>query len=313
MVQEDCLIPHSDKVVVVLGPTASGKSSLAVEIALKFGGEIVSADSVSVYKGLDIGSAKPSPDEMKGVKHHLIDVVSPKSLFSVGDYEELALPIVKDILKRGKLPVICGGTGFYINSLLYKMSYGLSKGDLEIRRKYETMARESGKETVYAVLKEKDPETAEKLHPNDMVRVIRALEIFEGTGVKKSEIQDELIPRFDFVALFPSMPREVLYERINTRVDVMLSKGLENEVKELLSNGVTLSDQCMQGIGYKETAEAITNGEAVSSELIKMNTRRYAKRQITFFKRFNNLEYIDMTESDAIEKTFKIVDKFINF
>ena len=313
MVQEDCLIPHSDKVVVVLGPTASGKSSLAVEIALKFGGEIVSADSVSVYKGLDIGSAKPSPEEMKGVKHHLIDVVSPKSSFSVGDYEELALPVVNDILKRGKLPVICGGTGFYINSLLYKMSYGLSKGNLEIREKYENMAREYGKETVYAVLKEKDPETAEKLHPNDMVRVIRALEIFEGTGVKKSEIKDELTPRFDYVALFPSMPREILYERINERVDVMLAKGLENEVKGLLESGVTLSDQCMQGIGYKETAEAIANGEAVSSELIKMNTRRYAKRQITFFKRFQNLEYIDMTESDAIEKAFKIVDKFLKF
>lgn len=313
MVQEDCLISHLNKVVVVLGPTASGKSSLAVEIALKFGGEIVSADSVSVYKDLDIGSAKPSKSEMKGVPHHLIDVVSPKSSFSVGDYEELALPVIQDILKRGKLPVICGGTGFYINSVLYKMSYGLSKGNLEIRGKYEKIAAENGKEAVYAVLKEKDPETAEKLHPNDLVRVIRALEIFEGTGVKKSEIKDEMTPRFDFAALFPSMPREVLYERINARVDDMLSRGLVNEVRGLLKSGVTLSDQCMQGIGYKEIAEALTRGEEVSAELIKMNTRRYAKRQITFFKRFSNLEHIDMAAPEAYEKTFKIVEKFLNF
>ncbi len=317
MVQEDSLISSSDlplnKVVVVLGPTASGKSSLAVEIALKFGGEIVSADSVSVYKGLDIGSAKPSESEMKGVPHHLIDAVSPKSSFSVGDYEDLALPVVNDILKRGKLPVICGGTGFYINSILYKMSYGLSKGNSEIREKYEKLAAEHGKESVYAVLREKDPETAEKLHPNDLVRVIRALEIFEGTGVKKSDIKDEMKPRFSFVALFPSMPRDVLYDRINKRVDIMLDKGLENEVKGLLESGVTLSDQCMQGIGYKEVAEALTRGEEVSAELIKMNTRRYAKRQITFFKRFSNLEYIDMTETNAYEKAFKIVEKFLNF
>lgn len=325
MVQEDCLISSSasdlslnsdaplNKVVVVLGPTASGKSSLAVEIALKFGGEIVSADSVSVYKGLDIGSAKPSIDEMKGVPHHLIDVVSPKSSFSVGDYEELALPVINDILKRGRLPIICGGTGFYINSVLYKKSYGLSKGNPEIRGKYEMLATESGRESVYAVLKEKDPETAEKLHPNDLVRVIRALEIFEGTGVKKSEIKDEMKPRFDFVALFPSMPREILYERINSRVNDMLSRGLENEVRGLLNGGVTLSDQCMQGIGYKEVAEALTNDEEISAELIKMNTRRYAKRQITFFKRFSNIEYIDMTKSDAYEKSFKIVYNFLNF
>lgn len=325
MVQEDCLISSSasdlslnseaplNKVVVVLGPTASGKSSLAVEIALKFGGEIVSADSVSVYKGLDIGSAKPSADEMKGVPHHLIDVVSPKSSFSVGDYEELALPVINDILKRGRLPIICGGTGFYINSVLYKMSYGLLKGNPEIRGKYEMLATESGRESVYAVLKEKDPETAEKLHPNDLVRVIRALEIFEGTGVKKSEIKDEMKPRFDFVALFPSMPREILYERINSRVNDMLSRGLENEVRGLLNGGVTLSDQCMQGIGYKEVAEALTNDEEISAELIKMNTRRYAKRQITFFKRFSNIEYIDMTKSDAYEKSFKIVYNFLNF
>lgn len=191
MVQENRLNPEKKrKIIVVCGPTASGKTALAVEIALKFGGEIVSADSVSVYKGLDIGSAKPSEEEKKGVPHYLIDVASPKDSFSVGDYEELAVPTVEDILDRGKIPIICGGTGFYVNSILYRMSYGLSKGDAAIRQKYEQAADEKGREYVYSVLKEKDPETAGKLHPNDLVRVIRALEIFDATGVKKSDIKD---------------------------------------------------------------------------------------------------------------------------
>ncbi len=314
MVQENRLNSGSKrKIVVVCGPTASGKTALAVEIALEFGGEIVSADSVSVYKGLDIGSAKPSEEEKKGVPHYLIDVASPEDSFSVGDYEELAVPAVEDILSRGKLPIICGGTGFYVNSILYRMSYGLSKGDAGIRRKYEQAAEEKGREYVYSLLKEKDPETAAKLHPNDLVRVIRALEIFDATGVKKSDIKDEMVPRYDFIALTPTMPREILYKRIDSRVDDMMSRGLTGEVKSLLERGVTNENQCMQGIGYKETAEAILSGTEVPVELIKMNTRRYAKRQITFFKRFRNLYPIDFTDDDKIEKTFKIVDNFLNF
>ena len=313
MVQENRLNSgQKKKIIVVCGPTASGKSALAVEIALKFGGEIVSADSVSVYKGLDIGSAKPSEEEKKGVPHYLIDVASPKDSFSVGDYEELAVPAVEDISGRGKIPIICGGTGFYVNSVLYRMSYGLSKGDIGIRRKYEHAAEEKGREFVYSILKEKAPETAAKLHPNDLVRVIRALEIFDATGVKKSDIKDEMVPRYDFIALMPTLPREILYERINARVDDMMSCGLTSEVRSLLESGVTLEDQCMQGIGYKETAEAILSGTEIPTEQIKMNTRRYAKRQITFFKRFQNLYPIDFTDDDKIEKTFKIIDNFLN-
>ena len=313
MVQENRLNSgQKKKIIVVCGPTASGKSSLAVEIALKFGGEIVSADSVSVYKGLDIGSAKPSEEEKKGVPHYLIDVASPKDSFSVGDYEELAVPAVEDISGRGKIPIICGGTGFYVNSVLYRMSYGLSKGDIGIRRKYERAAEEKGREFVYSILKEKDPETAAKLHPNDLVRVIRALEIFDATGVKKSDIKDEMVPRYDFIALMPTLPREILYEKINARVDNMMSCGLTSEVRSLLESGVTLEDQCMQGIGYKETAEAILSGTEIPTEQIKMNTRRYAKRQITFFKRFKNLYPIDFTDNDKIEKIFKIIDNFLN-
>lgn len=301
-----------DKILVVAGPTASGKSSLAVELALEFNGEIISADSVSVYKGLDIGSAKPTEEEKRGVPHYMIDVVSPKQSFSVGDYEEAALPIVRDILSRGKLPVLCGGTGFYINSVLYKMSYGLSKGNLVVREKYERMAKTFGNDAVFSVLEKCDPETARKLHPNDLVRVIRALEIYETSGIKKSDIKDEKEPRFEFLLICPSMPREVLYGRINRRVDDMIERGLESEVRGLLESGVTLSDQCMQGIGYKETAEAILSGVPVPTELIKMNTRRYAKRQITFFKRENPI-LIDGSGSGYCGNALKIADKFLNY
>lgn len=313
MVQENCLTCGAkDKVVVVCGATASGKTSLAVKIARKFGGEVVSADSVSIYRGLDIGSAKPSDEEKQGIPHYMIDIVSPKENFSVGDYRERALPIVRDIVKRGKIPVICGGTGFYINSVLYNMSYGNAKGDSAIRLKYERLAEEQGKDAVYSVLKEKDPETAERLHPNDLVRVIRALEIFDGTGVKKSDIKDEMVPNFSFLALMPDMPRETLYDRINRRVDVMIEQGLKAEVEGLMAEGVTPADQCMQGIGYKETIEALLNGEDIPAEIIKMNTRRYAKRQITFFKRLDGLQKIDTTKDDYLENVYKIVDNFLN-
>ena len=314
MVQENSLTYGNakGKIIVVCGATASGKTSLAVKIARKFGGEVVSADSVSIYCGLDIGSAKPSEEEKQGIPHYMIDIVSPKEKFSVGDYRERALPIVLDIIKRGKIPVICGGTGFYINSILYNMSYGLAKGDSAIRMKYEKLAEEQGKDVVYSVLKEKDPETAERLHPNDLVRVIRALEIFDGTGVKKSDIKDEMIPNFSFLALMPDMPREILYDRINRRVDVMIEQGLKTEVEGLMAQGVTPDDQCMQGIGYKETIEALLSGEDVPADIIKMNTRRYAKRQITFFKRLEGLKKIDVTEENYFENVSKIADNFLN-
>lgn len=308
MVQENSL----RKILIVCGATGSGKSSLAVDLALKYGGEVVSADSVAIYKKLDVGSAKPTKEEMKGVPHHMIDVVSPFDEFSVSDYEEMALPIIDDILNRGKLPIICGGTGFYINSILYKMSYGKVKGDLAVREKYQRLAEEKGVDAVFDVLIEKDPETAKILHPNDLVRVIRALEIFEGSGVKKSEIVDEKIPRFDFLTVLTDLDREVLYDRINKRVDLMVENGIEEEVRSLLNDGVTLENQCMQGIGYKEVAESILSKEPFPSELVKMRSRRYAKRQITFFKKSENVALFNLYENNAIVKLFKIIDNFLN-
>jgi len=217
-------------------------------------------------------------------------VVEPSQSFSVSDYEKTALPIVERLLSEGKTPVICGGTGFYINALLYKSGFGGAGADETVRAKYEQILVERGNEYLHGILKEKDPESAQILHPNDTKRVIRAIEIFEITGKKKSEQKDELIPRFEFQAVSIAYPREALYERINRRVDLMYEKGLKEEVKVLLEKGISEENQCMQGIGYKEIAEGLKAGFADEEikEIIKKNTRNYAKRQITFFKRLQN-------------------------
>ena len=285
MVQENSI---KNKILIICGPTASGKSDLAVECAKLLGSEVISADSMYIYKQLDIGTAKPKPEEMQGVKHQLIDIVSPFDNFSVSDYKSLARPIVDNLLNRGKIPVICGGTGFYINSILYDLSYGKGEANLEVREKYNKLAEEKGNEYVYNILLELDAESAKKLHYNDIKRVIRALEIYE-SGIKKSEIIDDFKPKYDYKAFSIDHARETLYKRIDLRVDVMVKNGLIDEIKDLLSLRVNKNCQCMQAIGYKEILEYLdglcTLEQAI--EKIKLNTRHYAKRQITFFKKLN--------------------------
>ncbi len=289
------------KALVICGATASGKTALSVACAKRLNGEIISADSLLVYKGLNIGTAKPSVEERNGIPHYMIDIISPKESFSVSDYEKMALPIVERLFAEGKTPIICGGTGFYIQSLLYSSQFGNIGADEVLRARYQRMAEEKGKEYVYALLQEKDEESAKKLHPNDVKRVIRALEIYDITGKAKSAQQDALIPRFDFTAVSIDYPREILYERINLRVEQMLEKGLIDEVKGLLAEGVDERDQCMQGIGYKEVAQGLNEGwtEGEILELIQKNTRNYAKRQQTFFKRMQNHTYLSPEEGTA--------------
>lgn len=296
------------KVLVICGATASGKTALSVACAKQLNTEIISADSLLVYKGLDIGTAKPTMAEREGVPHHLIDVVDAKDGFSVSDYEDRALPILESLLRQGKTPIICGGTGFYVNALLYKSQFGNAGANEEIRAKYETLVERYGKEYVYAILQEKDPLTAEKLHVNDVKRVIRALEILEVTGTPKSEQHDVRIPRFEFVAVSLDYPREQLYERIHLRVDKMFEEGLLDEVRGLLNSGVSTSAQCMQGIGYKEVAEGLQTGASMEEikEAIKKNTRNYAKRQITFFKRMEN-HYRFTPEDVSVEKVLELL------
>ena len=300
----------SKKILIICGATGSGKSSLVIEVAKKLNTEIISADSLAIYKELDIGTAKPTKEEQSIVKHHLIDVASPFETFSVSDYESLALPIIDKLLSENKTPIICGGTGFYINSILYKLSYGGIPENLEVRNKFFELSKTEGVEAVHNVLKKVDEESAKKLHPNDLVRVIRALEIYYGTGKKKSEQQDKLIPRYDYTAVTINHDREVLYSRINKRVDIMLENGLINEVKGLIDKGVTIDNQCMQGIGYKEVYDAIINDNFDNlKDLLKLNSRHYAKRQITFFKKLENLQYLNGNLEELTNKTIELLNK----
>jgi tRNA dimethylallyltransferase len=289
------------KVLVICGPTASGKTALSVACAKALGTEIISADSLLVYKGLNIGTAKPTEEERGGIPHHLIDVAEPTESFSVSDYESLAFPILQNLLDQGKIPVVCGGTGFYIQALLYKSQFGGAGADEKVREKYENILSEKGSAFLHDLLQEKDPESAAVLHQNDTKRVIRALEIFDVTGKKKSEQQDKPVPRFDFVSVSIDYPREILYDRINLRVENMFEEGLKEEVSSLLSKGVTKDSQCMQGIGYKEMLEGVSLGmsDEEIKEWIKKNTRNYAKRQLTFFKRMQNHTFLAPEQANA--------------
>ncbi len=307
MVQENSL---KKKIIIICGPTASGKTNLAVECAKMIDSEVVSADSMYIYKGLDIGTAKPTAEEMQGIKHHIIDVINANEDFSVSDYKKMATDVIKDIISRGKIPIICGGTGFYINSILYDLTYGNSQKNDEIREKYNKLALEHGNEYVYNILKELDLESAKKLHYNDTKRVIRALEIYH-SGVKKSDIKDELVPKYDYKAYSIDFPREKLYERINLRVDLMVKNGLIEEITNLLKSGVTRENQCMQAIGYKEILDYLdgycTLDKAIDD--IKLNTRHYAKRQITYFKK---LDVIKLQPDNATQLAKQIIEGITN-
>lgn len=297
------------KVLVICGATASGKTALSLDCAKRLNGEIISADSLLVYRGLDIGTAKPSVEERRGVPHHMIDVVSPTENFSVSDYERMALPVVERLLTEGKTPIICGGTGFYINSLLYKSQFGNVGANEQIRAKYTEIAERQGKEYLHEILREKDPESAEKLHYNDVKRVIRALEIYDITGKAKSAQQDKPVPRFDFCSVSVQYPIETLYQRINLRVEQMFAQGLIEEVQGLLNGGVREDMQCMQGIGYKEIAEGLRIGATTAEmiELVQKNTRNYAKRQQTFFRRQQNHTFLspEQATAEVVEKLMR--------
>lgn len=299
------------KLLVLCGATATGKTALAVECAKRLGGEVVSCDALLVYRGLNIGTAKPTEEEKGGIPHYMIDVVDPNENFSVSDFERLALPIVDDILARGKVPVLCGGTGFYVKSLLFSHGYGNAAANPALREKYERIAAEEGKAKLHEMLRAVDRESAEVLHENDVKRVMRALEIYELTGIKKSEQNDGETPRYEYGAFSFDYPRTELYERIDARVDEMLRKGLTEEVEGLLQSGVHENAQCMQGIGYKEVVQFLKNEYSHSTMLdtIKQNTRRYAKRQLTFFKKLPNLHWLQpQSVQNAAREVLRIYD-----
>lgn len=300
-------------VLVVCGATASGKTAFAVRMAQRLKSEVVSADCMLVYKGLNIGTAKPSEEERGGIVHHLMDVADPSESFSVSDYERLALPVCERLLGQGKVPVVCGGTGFYIQALLFARRQGGVGADPVLREKYERLAREQGKEALHDLLASVDADSAEKLHPNDIRRVVRALEIYELTGRKKSEQDDGFVPRFPYLAVAFDFPREELYARADARVDEMLAAGLVDEV-HMLSERVKEDSQCLQGIGYKEVVEYLNGNCSYSTmrDVIKQNTRNYAKRQITFFKKLPGIVWLDPKADDnekKVEEMLCIIQK----
>ena len=295
------------ELIIICGSTCSGKSSLAVNVAEKLNTSVISADSMCIYKGFNIGTAKPSEKDMKRVKHYMIDVADPFKPYSVADYKNTAEKIVDEILSQNKNPVVCGGTGFYINSLIYDMSYGNGGENSEIREKLKEKLQLVGAEKLWNELYETDKVSAENIEKNDSKRVIRALEIFYSTGKKKSDMRDTLNSKRPYKAFCIDYPREELYERINARVDQMLACGLVDEVQGLINKGFTLQNNAMQGIGYKEIY-AYLKGETdyeTAVETLKQNTRRYAKRQITFFKRTEGL--IHLNPSVGEEKMAEIV------
>lgn len=301
------------KILIIAGPTASGKTEFAIKCAKEFNGEIISADSMQIYKKLNIGTAKPSKEETKQAIHHLIDFVDPSENFSVQQYVSYAKKEIDNIISRGKLPIIVGGTGLYIKSLIYPYSFASSPKNEDLRSELNKLAEEKGVDYVYGLLETKDPESAYKIHPRDTKRVIRALEICMSTGKKKSELNiEENKKEYDYLMLVLNPDRKILYDRINNRVDKMFDLGLEEEIKTLVNNKVVTKDsQCMQAIGYKEFFDYFENKTTYEElkESIKKHSRNYAKRQITFFRGFEDAIWLN--DEDSKTKSFLAIKQFI--
>ena len=277
-----------------------GKTAISIELAKKIGGEIISADSMQIYKYMDIGSAKPTIEEMQGIKHYTLDFIEPNQRYSVADYKKQAEECIQRILANGKTPIIVGGTGLYINSLIYAIEYNDTKIDQEFRNELEKRANKEGLEKLYIEACNIDKEAMKNISPNDQKRIIRVLEIYKETGKTKTELEAESRKKikYDFKVFVTNMERSKLYERINRRVDIMIEQGLIEETKKIIS----MYDEfptAMQAIGYKEIKEyldgILTKEEAI--EKIKMESRRYAKRQLTWFRKNQNTTWLDMSKS----------------
>ncbi len=300
-----------NKIIIISGPTAVGKSDLAVKLALQFNGEVVSSDSMQIYKGMDVGTGKITDQETMGVPHHMIDFIEPQERYSAGRYLKDVLPIIEGILKRNKLPIIVGGTGLYINALINGMNFSDTASSDIVREKWKKLTEEHGIDFTYEKLQEIDPKSAEKISRNDLKRIIRALEIYEVTGKPKSEIASSNVCKFDYRFIILHDERETLYRKINARVDKMFELGLFAEASKFIH----LSDcQSMQAIGYKQIIQYI-NGQFPSldatKEEIKKLSRNYAKRQLTFLRGMKATNKAWYTPNDITIITQE-VDKYLN-
>ena len=287
------------RVIVIVGPTASGKTSASIKLAEKINGEIISADSMQIYKEMNIGTAKPTLEEMNGIKHYMFDVVAPNETFNVTKYVEKAIECVKEIVSKGKIPIIVGGTGLYVSTLINGIEFCEVNEDPNYRKEMTELAEEKGNHYLHEMLEKIDPEAAKNIDANNVRRVIRALEIYKVTGKTKTLVDKESrkeVP-FDYKLYGIETNREVLYDRINKRVDKMLEDGLIDEVKELLEK-YTFSSTAIQGLGYKEVKEYLDGKLSYDemAEKLKMETRRYAKRQLTWFRREKTIMWCKLDE-----------------
>ena len=300
------------KVIVICGPTASGKTALSIELAKKIDGEIVSADSMQIYKDMDIGSAKPTKEEMDGIKHYLLDFVSPEDRYSVADYKKDATIAINEIIEKGKMPIVVGGTGLYIDSLIYNIDYPEIEFDEEYRKSLEKRAEEEGLQNLYEEAKQIDSKAMENISPNDQKRILRVLELYHQTGKTKTEQEIESrkneVP-YDYYVFALNMDREKLYDRINKRVDIMIEQGLIEEVEGIIKKYKTYPTS-MQALGYKEIKEYlnrnVTKEQAI--ETVKQETRRYAKRQLTWFRKNKQTIWLDALDKKE-ENIRKILEE----
>lgn len=300
--------------IIITGPTAVGKTDSSIAIAKAVNGEIISADSMQVYKRMDIGTAKITPEEMSGVTHHLIDILEPDEDFNVYIFKEKAKAAIDEIYERGHIPVIVGGTGFYIQAVLYDINFEDNDSDNSIREELASLAEKNGNHYVHELLREIDPESADAIHENNLKRVIRAIEYYRQTGTKISahnEKERENESPYNFIYFVLNDDKEKLYDRINRRIDIMFENGLLDEVKRLVTEGLSKDNTSMQAIGYKEVVEYL-NGNTTYDEMIeilKRDTRHFAKRQLTWFRREKVTTFINFNE---FENRSKAIDYMLN-
>ena len=302
-----------NKLIILAGPTASGKTSVSIDLAKRLGGEIISADSMQVYKYMDVGTAKISVEEMQGVKHHLIDVLDPKEDFNIVKFQNMVKCSIEEIVKNGHIPILVGGTGFYIQSVIYDIDFNNEDDNSSVRKKLEEEYDALGADFMHEKLKKIDIVSAQTIHKNNKKRIIRAIEYFLINNEPISshnEVQREKKSPYDYRFFVLNPPRDILYERINKRVDIMVENGLVDEVKKLREMGLSTANISMQGIGYKEIIEYLDGEVSLETaiENIKQNTRHMAKRQVTWFKREKDVIYVDPFSFESNEK---IVDYMI--
>ncbi len=301
-----------ERVVVILGPTATGKSHCAIEVAKRFNGEIISGDSMLVYKEMNIGTAKPTADELQAVPHHLVDILPPDASFNVVDFVEQAKALIADINSRGKLPIIAGGTGLYIKALLEDYAFNSVDEDTELRRSLEAEADTNGTEALHKRLAELDPDAAERIHPNNVRRVVRALEsALRGDTISQQGAAES---PYDALVFGLNMERSALYERINRRVDLMLEAGLEQEVRRLLEQGVSSECQSMQSIGYRQMVWYLNGSMSYEDAVdkLKQATRNFAKRQVTWYKKMPYINWLELEpEPDYTDVVERICEKLV--